>query len=1155
MPKGKRGSAADVGAVEEQRPRRKQKGPDSYVEVDSDVDMDVERDVIGANMAAVKLDATALAKFSLTGLAGHLATKEASISKQGDVDASLTTVFENILCRGLEAQSIVTAASMEESDDDDRDSDEEASAAKRIVNLYETRSSWRKWWGTPKERIGMVFDLAGRDHEQVKKMPVTGWDKNEKVFDPTETNGPYRRAKAILNGVIDIAASWICPTDPASFLKVFFSESTVIGGSKLLKNTIGLFVCGHRSVAAVAGALLAKSITRDPLSKALGAVDAATVLLRSRTVMGKQKFASLRRTHDEHLVEGKPVPARIYPWRVKMEALINAISFLEQFLQIVPGDTRTVTLAGSIFKNLPVYCRGGQSLKDIWVHYKAVMDEDGIVGEKTFYELRLLSTKGKMKDSLSTFYIALRHLDHTFDEMMDRLGSIDLLKDMAGVEEFRKDPTKQQTVADDCKELKRRWKELSTFLSFEYGRDHPEKESSVACHCARHALSNDSRQGSRCSDCAMHEHGDFICKQCAEMFLFFDSSTSVGPVATLVDHVRSNIPGANPRNEEHVADGDVVKELKSMAAVLEDMQQQVKLYAAHRTRWRVQKDKFGQILEGLDDDGTVAVLVLDHKQKVVDASYREAQVDYFGKRGKSFCGINLIRRVKKGGKVGFELVFFDFVVEGYDEQNHIQVCTIISKALKLIKEEFPEIKEIIAKADNASCMGSTNSIPYLYHLNKELREEYADHRFGPIQLTRWFSMESQTNKCHLDCHFSYVNVNFRGYVESGNNMLTHTDVWRALKHNDGIAGSYAILLDTRELAREQRSLLQDGKKYETKTGSRSIHDIIYFTDRVEVYRYSDITVAEVITDEELQKYPKCNLPVTVKDKDPSDGPGKYFWKSPKEARFVPDVEAPADETPTDGAGAAATGAAVTTENAKTKAQKLTLALEGAGIDFGANVDHSVTRGLDLVPSGGENSEKAAALAKLLPPGWAEKNFRRDECRMSADTLQEIHKFEMEGRRVKKLKVTFNRIHEVIRPKMNDWREIFFSSPQRIKAITNWKPRTREEAIKKAREADATGNPPAIELTEVELETAGQEVVEEVEAEEVEDAAVRAEPVVAEDAIAEDLDATGNSEQENEDDELAATQLRNERLNRVEVPVGRRSGRSGRGTRLPERFRE
>ena len=264
--RGKRGPAA-AAAAEETRSstRRKKSAPKSYAEVDSDVDMDVERDVIGANMPEVKLDATALAKFSLAGLAGHLTSKEASISKQGDVDASLTKVFEDILCRGLEAQGIVTAASMEESDDDDRDSDEEAAAAKRIVNLYEKRASRRKWWGTPKDRIGLMFDIAGKDHEPVKKMPGAGWDKNEKVFDPTEKNGPYRRAKAILNGVIDIAASWICPTNPAAFLKVFFSESTVIGGSKLLKNTIGLFVRGHRSVAAVAGALLAKSITRDPV--------------------------------------------------------------------------------------------------------------------------------------------------------------------------------------------------------------------------------------------------------------------------------------------------------------------------------------------------------------------------------------------------------------------------------------------------------------------------------------------------------------------------------------------------------------------------------------------------------------------------------------------------------------------------------------------------------------------------------------------------------------------------------------------------------------------------------------------------------------------------------------------------------------------------
>lgn len=78
MARRKRGSAAGAADGKRSSARQKKNAPD-YMDVDSDVDMDVERDVIGANMAAVKLDATALAKFSLTGLAGHLATKEASI--------------------------------------------------------------------------------------------------------------------------------------------------------------------------------------------------------------------------------------------------------------------------------------------------------------------------------------------------------------------------------------------------------------------------------------------------------------------------------------------------------------------------------------------------------------------------------------------------------------------------------------------------------------------------------------------------------------------------------------------------------------------------------------------------------------------------------------------------------------------------------------------------------------------------------------------------------------------------------------------------------------------------------------------------------------------------------------------------------------------
>lgn len=159
-------------------------------------------------------------------------------------------------------------------------------------------------------------------------------------------------------------------------------------------------------------------------------------------------------------------------------------------------------------------------------------------------------------------------------------------------------------------------------------------------------------------------------------------------MAKLVDHVRRNVPGANPRNEVHVAQSNVVKELQTMAAVLGNMQKQVKSHAAHRTRWRIQKDSHGKMLESLDDDGTIAVLVLDHKQKVVNVSFREAQVDYFEKRGKSFCGVNLIRRVRKGGKPGFEFVFLTLLLKDTTSRTTLRRITTEDVSQLMQHQEF-----------------------------------------------------------------------------------------------------------------------------------------------------------------------------------------------------------------------------------------------------------------------------------------------------------------------------------------------------------------------------------------------------------------------------------------------------------------------------------
>ena len=84
---------------------------------------------------------------------------------------------------------------------------------------------------------------------------------------------------------------------------------------------------------------------------------------------------------------------------------------------------------------------------------------------------------------------------------------------------------------------------------------------------------------------------------------------------------------------------------------------------------------------------------------------------------------------------------------------------------------------------------------------------------------------------------------------------------------------------------------------------------------------------------------------------------------------------------------------------------------------------------------------------------------------------------------------------------------------------------------------------------------GHEITEEAEAEEVNDEAVRAESGHDEEEVSEESNNNDGPVEEMGEDELAAAQLRNERVNRVEVPAERRSGRYGRESVLPVRFRE
>ena len=60
----------------------------------------------------------------------------------------------------------------------------------------------------------------------------------------------------------------------------------------------------------------------------------------------------------------------------------------------------------------------------------------------------------------------------------------------------------------------------------------------------------------------------------------------------------------------------------------------------------------------------------------------------------------------------------------------------------------------------------------------------------------WTFSEAQMGKDQLDVNFSYCSISFRSYVSGGNDILTETDMFKALRKHP-VLGTSLILADVR----------------------------------------------------------------------------------------------------------------------------------------------------------------------------------------------------------------------------------------------------------------------------------------------------------------------------------------------------------------------
>jgi hypothetical protein len=172
--------------------------------------------------------------------------------------------------------------------------------------------------------------------------------------------------------------------------------------------------------------------------------------------------------------------------------------------------------------------------------------------------------------------------------------------------------------------------------------------------------------------------------------------------------------------------------------------------------------------------------------------------------------------VNKDGIGEYQYQFVDFIIDSYKNQDNIQIAAILSQLKNHVQTPLPHVKFIVLQSDNAS---------------------------------RFVSQQ-------------HVNLQLIKFINAGNDMLTETDIQRAMSFDGGIAGTTTILLDASRLV-PLRNDPNSQIKFKAKKGCCSTHEIEWTTTETRIYQLSGITTPEIISSATFAMYPILDRNTTV----------------------------------------------------------------------------------------------------------------------------------------------------------------------------------------------------------------------------------------------------------------------------------------------------
>lgn len=327
----------------------------------------------------------------------------------------------------------------------------------------------------------------------------------------------------------------------------------------------------------------------------------------------------------------------------------------------------------------------------------------------------------------------------------------------------------------------------------------------MSCNVADHCISfsvNDPRE--KCFKTACDHPHDTRCLSCDQ-------------IKTTIEEIHSALLAADLNAEDR---DDLLFCYKQAAQAINE-------WKAHLLR-SINQDKARiEVLGKLDQ--TAVFITQDWAMKFLPQKFREAQKDWFAKRGISWH-ISVIVRKSNDGKIQHQT--FVHIVKNNNQESE-SVIQLTKHTLVQLKKEYPEIKSAYLRHDNAGC----------YH-RAALLAGCSLLRETEINIQRVDFSDPQGGKGPCDRKAATIKAHIRRFINEGHDVLNAKDLKDAILSHGGLKGVRVCVVET-------ASSLQVLKPVVWK-GISTLNNFLYQADSCTVWKAYDVGSGKSVKWSELK---------------------------------------------------------------------------------------------------------------------------------------------------------------------------------------------------------------------------------------------------------------------------------------------------------------